>query len=99
MKRHTQEEIREHLSNFEKSGLTVDSYCTKADIATSTFWYWRKKYGSEFPAKPLVPFLRLPTAPITGASLFEIIFANNTRLKVPFDFDPDSLKTLIAVVR
>jgi hypothetical protein len=99
MKRHLQEEIREHLSNYKKSGLTVDAYCSKANIAVSTFWNWHRKYRSGFPAKSAIPFLRLPTAHLSGASQFEIVFANNTRLKVPSGFDPDSLKTLIAVLR
>ncbi|MBN2036368.1 MAG: hypothetical protein JW768_06460 [Chitinispirillaceae bacterium] len=96
---HTPEEIRAHLSNYKKSGLTVAEYCSRAKIAASTFWNWRKKYRSEIPGKSAVSFFRLPTAPVHGSSLFEIVFANNTRLKVPSVFDPDSLKALIAVLR
>ena len=96
---YTPEEIRTHLSSHRKSGLTVTAYCAKANVSASTFWNWRKKYRSEIPAKSAVSFLRLPTAPMSGSSLFEIVFANNTRLKVPFDFNPDTLKALIAVLR
>ncbi|MBN1806075.1 MAG: hypothetical protein JW837_12570 [Sedimentisphaerales bacterium] len=96
---HTPEEIRTHLSNHQKSGQPVEAYCSKANISASTFWNWRKKYRPEIPAKSAVSFLRLPTAPVSGSSLFEIIFANNTRLKVPCGFDPDSLKVLNAVLR
>ena len=96
---HTPEEIRAHLSNHKRSGLTVDAYCTKANIATSTFWNWRKKYRPDITALPKVPFLRLPVAPAPGTSVFEVILPNNIHIKVPSGFDRKTLEALIAVVR
>jgi hypothetical protein len=96
---HTPEEIQNHLSNQKKSGLTVSAYCTRATIAISTFWNWRKRYPSVHPEQTPVNFYRLPATTVSPMPMFEIHFANNTQLKVPSGFDTDSLKTLISALR
>jgi transposase len=99
LKYHTPTEIQKHLSEQRNSGQSVDTYCAKAKVAVSTFWNWRKKYRDSYQSPAAVPFLRLPTASASGTPLFEIVFANTTRLKVSSGFDPDTLKTLIAALR
>lgn len=96
---HTPEEIQKHLSSQKNGGLSVGAYCTRANIAMSTFWNWRKRYPLKHPEPTLVNFYRLPATTVSPMPMFEIHFANNTRLKVPCGFDSDSLKTLISVLR
>jgi hypothetical protein len=99
LKHHTPTEIQNHLSKQPKSGLTVYAYCSRAKVAVSTFLNWRKKYRMVYTSKSPVPFIRLPTVATSDAPLFEIVFANTTRLKVSSGFDQDTLKTLIAALR
>jgi len=99
LKYHTPVEIQNHLSKQRKSGLAVDAYCAKAKVAVSTFWNWRKKYRAGYTLPSPVPFIRLPTASASDTPLFEIQFANNTRLKVLSGFSADSLRMLISVLR
>ena len=34
---------QKHIDNQQTSGLTIDAYCQKHQLATSNFYYWRKK--------------------------------------------------------
>jgi hypothetical protein len=99
IKFHTAHEIQTHLSNQKKSGLSIDAYCSRANVAVSTFCNWRKKYRFQSIQPSQVPFLQIPAASSTDRALFEVQFANKTVLKVPSGFSEDTLKTLITLLQ
>jgi len=43
--RHTPEAIRHFLSEQERSGLTVASFCEDNNLKVPTFYSWKRKYG------------------------------------------------------
>jgi hypothetical protein len=92
--------ISERLSQIAGSDLMSrnDSIKVSSAFFPWAIWNWRKKYHAGYRSPAAVPFLRLPTASTPDTSLFEIEFANNTRLKVPTGFDADSLRMFISVL-
>ena len=96
---HSPSEIREHLSRQQSSNLSVENYCTQAKVSPSTFWNWRKKYQPVAPISPLAPFIRIPTQTSSVATpVYEIVFENKTTLKVPIQFDKETLQSLVSIL-
>lgn len=42
--------VRRHLLSYPRSGLSVQKYCGRHSIPTSSFYQWRKRYQSKLAA-------------------------------------------------
>ncbi len=42
-----------HISSWKRSSLEIRAYCQEQGISHNTFYYWRKRLSSRFPARQL----------------------------------------------
>lgn len=62
--RRSEQQWRAVMARFDRSGLGAQDFCTREDIALSTFWNWRSRLGrraAEVKPAPLAtsPFVEL----------------------------------------
>ena len=79
--RRGEKQIKRILSKQIKSGLTVKEYCSRHELAQSTFWKWRKTFGKctgISPAEKPVEFLELGRIPTATAPGIEICIGQAT---------------------
>jgi transposase-like protein len=60
MKRYTEEQRREVVSDFEASGLGLLAFCRDRGICTGSLTAWRKRYGGAIARPPAGHWLTLP---------------------------------------
>lgn len=87
----TKEEYwKEHIANWQNSGKNQRQYCSDSNIATATFYYWKKRL-SEYEA-PL--FVKLPRICST-VNHIELIIPDG--IKLIFDQNVQ-IKTIITIM-
>lgn len=89
------------LEKWSSSGLSQRRFCEERRISFSTFCYWRRrlretsKSGS---ASAFIPVEIKPPRRGTGPSYYEVRLRSGARIRVPFDFESDSLLRLIGLL-
>ena len=91
-----------HVADLEASGLSRKAYCRKKKINVHTLDYWKRKLDDlPKPAPKKKPSFK--AVAITGLSkqssnAYEIELANDRVIKLPSDFDPAKVKSLIEIL-
>lgn len=89
------------LEKWLASGMSQRRFCEERGISLSTFTYWRRRLremsegGS---ASAFIPVEIKPPRRETGHSYYEVRLKNGARIRVPFDFESDSLLRLIGLL-
>ncbi len=102
---------RERLRRFSRSGMTVESFCTQQRVSVASFYYWRKKLGSETASeegsigrselgpknafRPVSVVSRV--TPQTMAGRVAILLPGGTRIEVGTG-DAEAIRTVVSEV-
>jgi hypothetical protein len=90
------------LERWSASGLSQRRFCEERGISLSTFTYWRRRLRGESEVESQVPFIPVEIKPPQGSrrpSHYEVRLESGARIRVPFDFESDSLLRLIDLLR
>lgn len=82
------------IQAWKRSGLSRAAFCVARRLNVHTFDYWRRTLR---PATALVPVMVAPSA--AAADPVEVLLPNGIRLQMPLGGDPESLRSLVAVLR
>ena len=102
-RRRSPEEVRELLDEYERSGLTQQSFADRIGVSLASVSLWLRKARNAanekspdlFPAASrLVPV----TIRSTDPSPFELVTASGVTLRIPPDFDPAALQRLLPLL-
>jgi hypothetical protein len=91
IKRYTTQEKMQHLSNWQKSGLSMSDYSRQSGVSTSALSVWNSSFkNKEITLKPVVLQNNTPLVSLNKAtvSLMEVILPGGIILKLPY---PDGL--------
>jgi len=109
-RRANRDEWQKRIERWSDSGLSAEQFAAETGINAGTLQFWkyklRKQRGDASPRRaprnvpaPIVSSL-VEVRPVNVAadSRFEIELNNGRRLRLPATFDPDAVKTLVAVL-
>lgn len=90
------------LKEWSTSGLSQRGFCENRGISLSSFCYWRRRLRAEAEEAPMSPFIPVeirPPARSLHPSPYEVRLENGIRIRVPSDFESDSLLRLIELLQ
>jgi transposase len=98
--RESAETWRRRVEEWKSSGIALDEFIKQSGLKPRTFRWWiaelrRRDRESKREAPTFVPVTVATRAP---APAMELVLRNGHVLRVPADFDPASLRRLIAAV-
>lgn len=100
-KKHYGAECRQkHLEEWRGSGLSMNEYCHRHDLAISTLSKWNQRHGEPIgiKLKPLKPArISLPLLP--SASLLEIRLPNGIQIRLGNAEDTMTFKKILEVIQ
>jgi hypothetical protein len=89
------------FDDWAASGLSQRRFCEARGIAFSTFCYWRRRLR-ETPevesSSPFIPVEIKPPIRSSRSSHYEVRLECGARIRVPFDFEKESLARLIGLL-
>jgi transposase len=95
---HKEQQWRRWIARWQTSGLSVAAFCARHDLATASFYAWRRTLQRrDAPPAPFVP-VQLVDDP-TPAGPLEVVLADGRVVRVPPGFDAATLRRLLAVLR
>lgn len=82
------------MQAFERSGLTVEQFCDRERVSTTTFYKWRERLAT--PAAPA----RVKFVEIGGgdAGVVEVLMTGGIVVRVRGDFDAATLSRVLDVL-
>ena len=89
-KRRSEEEIRELLDEFGRSGLSGAEFAAQIGVSASTLSNWRRRFGA--------CFLEVGSVPPAGGGAYVLDFGA-VRLEVPAGFDHREVSGLVSLLR
>lgn len=84
------------FQDWENSGISQEKYCNEKGIPKSTFGYWRKKLKGSFASEG--ELVRIPLI-VSNKTEFELSVPGGLQLKIPDDYEKESLQRLIRDLR
>jgi len=94
---------REVFEEWSSSGISQRQFCEERGIAYSTFCYWRgqvlRDRGEEITSSLFLPVEVKPPVASSPSQDYEVCLENGVRIRVPPDFEGDSLLRLIRLLR
>jgi hypothetical protein len=102
-----------HLRRWEAAGTTQAAYCRRHDLSAAAFRWWRRKFlregrlatrdgeaadrrGASHPGFVEVVAATLSASEASG--IYEIVLANQRRLRLSSRFEADAVRTLLSVL-
>ncbi len=79
---------QQHISEWEKSGLTQTAYCKQHNIKLANFGYWRTRLNRSNPSRKLIP------VPIESVTMIRLALPNGIRLEAPLHALNDVLQQI-----
>ena len=91
---------RRALARWEQSGLSVASFCSKADLAPCTFYWWRNELARRDQSGASFLPVKLIAEPSksNASSGLEILLVGGRRLLIQPGFDQDTLRQVLRVL-
>jgi hypothetical protein len=87
------------IAQWRTSGLSVRDFCDRHDLATPSFYAWRRVLERRAAEKAaFVPVQVVADAPLTPASALEVVLADGRAVRVAPGFDAATLRQLLAVL-
>ncbi len=87
----------ERLARYQAAGQTVAAFCAAEEVSESNFDHWRAKLARPTPIPAALIPIQLTSAPVAAGPL-ELVFPSGLLLRLPGDYSPEQLATLIASV-
>lgn len=87
---------------WSSSGLSQRRFCEDREISCSTFTYWRRRLRDESEVESPPPFIPVEirgSIQSRRSSQYEVRLKDGVRIRVPFDFEAESLSRLIRLLR
>ena len=94
---HKERQWRRWIAQWQRSGSSVAAFCARHDLATASFYAWRRTLQDRDAAAAFVP-VRL-VADAVPASVLEVVLADGRVVRVPPGFDATTLRQLLALLR
>ena len=95
--------MREHLLQWQRSGLTQAAYCKKHAVKPHIFSYYKKKFSpvteTANPSSQLVPVKLVADEESSSSNLIRVTHANGFSLEIHPNTEVASLKPLLELVR
>lgn len=87
------------LADFKVSGLTQRAFCEREGLKFDTFKYhhYRQRKQAKSTSEKLLP-VRTMALPLPSTA-FVLRLPTGVELKVPVQFDPESLKSLLSLLK
>ncbi len=90
----TREQWNKWMTEQSSSGLSIPQWCRERAIDTRKFYYWRERLGSTGSDVGKGSFVRVDrTEPV------ELLIGDDVRLRIPANFDQQTVKRLLEVLR
>ena len=86
------DEIRSHIEECGKSGLSVTDYCAQNGLVKSCYYYWHKKLSGENELSGFIP------VSIKRNSSVEITYPNGVHLSFTGDINVVAIKALVCCI-
>jgi transposase len=94
-----EQQWREWLHRWQKSGLSVRVFCARQGLAEPSFYAWRRVIGQrDAAAVSFVSVHVVPDVQPEPAGRFEVVLAGGRTLRVTPGFDAATLRQLLAVL-
>ena len=97
------EQWRAIFKKWSSSGLSQRRFCEERKIRFSTFCYWRRQLREEIcedeSPSPFIPVEVKPPGRSRCPSHYEVRLEDGVRIRVPSDFESESLARLIGLLR
>lgn len=93
---------RKVIQEWRGSGLSQRRFCEDRGISFSSFCYWRRRLREEGEGESSSPFIPVEIRPLARSPYptpYEVRLESGIRIRVPFDFDSDSLLRLIGLLQ
>jgi len=101
--------MRSILSGFPSSGQRVPEFCKTHNISIYRFYYWRRKLGLTSKiahGHTESGFLKMDFSEVYSSRLgisgfvgYELQLPGGRILRIPFSFEPTSLRTLLGLLQ
>ena len=89
---------RQRIAQWQHSGLSVAAFCARHDLATPSFYAWRRTLQRrDNHQAAFVPVRRAHDA--ATARALEVVFADGRIVRVAPGFDAATLRQVLAVLR
>ena len=95
-----EQQWRRWINQWQASGLSVQAFCARHDLASARFYHWRRvleRRAAEQPAA-FVPVQVVADAPPAQGSALELVLADGRIVRVAPGFDEATLRRLLAVL-
>jgi transposase-like protein len=94
-----EQQWREWIHLWQKSGLSVHAFCIRHGLAEQSFYVWRRTIRQRDAAPvSFVPVHVVPEMQADPLSRFEVVLACGRMLRVAPGFDAATLRQLLAVL-
>ncbi|MBN2246932.1 MAG: transposase [Candidatus Aminicenantes bacterium] len=92
----SQEDWKNEINKYLKSGLSINKYCKENSLSSSTFRYWKKKYSSQEVEKPL--HLVKVTNPMKTGEKMKLSY-NQVIIEFPAEYPVNKIAHLISALK
>ena len=89
---------RQRIAQWQTSGLTVAAFCARHDLASASFYAWRRTLQRRAAQPPRFVPVQLVAGPPPATPL-EVVLADGRVVRVAPGFDATTLRQLLAVLR
>ena len=87
----------ERLDRFRQANQTVAQFCAAEGVSVPSFYVWKRTLASDAtapdPVRPTLVPIRLTPSP--AGTPIEVVLPSGTVLRVPGDYPPQHLATLV----
>jgi len=83
------------MQAFERSGLTVEQFCARERVSTTTFYKWRERLAAPPSAPARVKFVEIGG---NDAGVVEVLMTGGIVVRVRGDFDAATLNRVLDVL-
>lgn len=96
MARATRHEWAKRVDQWRRSGLTAKQFAARAGISARSlsWWKWQLARG----ARTAPPVVEVVGTLSRSVGPFELVLDERVQVRIPADFDPESLRRLLAVL-
>lgn len=108
-----EEEMRAVVERWSRSGLPLAQFARREGIAQKTMYRWRRRLGvgerqvrrgrpragAAVSATSMFTEVRPSVGRATSTTMFEVVLGDGTTVRVPIQFDADSLRVLLVTLR
>jgi hypothetical protein len=93
----SQEDWKNEVEKYKKSGLSVNGYCRVNNISPSTFMYWKKKYAPSAIETPSHHLVKVPNPMKIGDKMR--LSYNQVVVEFPAELSASKIAHLISALK